>query len=206
MMKNLFKTIALLMVFTVSAQSKQDRIMLQQIAALKTYGSYIKKGYRIAKDRLAFIGNLKDGELNLHTHFFDGLENVSPFVRQYPQVGALLELNNSIVVLQEKLSGQLTIDLFYGNEKEYIRRVIARVLSGCADDIATLEAVLSESNLVADDAERISRIDALYSSMQDRYTFAKAFYNECSALAGARQQELSGIRQAHELHNLNEMP
>lgn len=194
------------MVFTVSAQSKQDRVMLQQIAALKTYGSYIKKGYRISKDGLAFIGNFKDGELNLHTLFFDGLEHVNPYVRQYPKVGALLALNNSIVLLQDKLSGQLTTDLFYGSEKDYIRRVIARVLSGCADDIETLEAVLSESSLVADDAERTSRIDALYYSMEDRYTFVRAFYNECSALVGARQQELSGIRQSRELHNLNEMP
>ena len=63
-MKNLFTVIALLMVFSVSAQSKQDRVMLQQIAALKTYGSYIKKGYRIAKDGLAFIGSVKDTHTN----------------------------------------------------------------------------------------------------------------------------------------------
>jgi hypothetical protein len=205
-MRNLFTTFALLIALTTSAQSKQDRVMLQQIAALKTYGSYIKKGYRIAKDGLAFIGNLKDGELNLHTLFFDGLEHVSPYVRQYPKVAALLQLNNSIVLLQDKLSAQLSTDLFYGNEKDYIRRVMARVLSGCADDIEALGSVLSESSLVADDAERTSRIDALYYSMEDRYTFARAFYNECSALVGARQQELSEIRRSRELHNINEMP
>lgn len=205
-MRNLFTAVLLLVALTVSAQSKQDRVMLQQIAALKTYGSYIKKGYGIAKDGLAFIGNIKNGELNLHTLFFDGLEHVNPFVRQNPKVAALLELNNSIVLLQEKLSRQLLTDLFYGNEKEYIRRVIARVLSGCADDIEALEAVLCDSSLVADDAERISRIDALYSNIQDRYTFARAFYNECAALAVSRHQELSGIRQSRELHNLNEMP
>jgi hypothetical protein len=205
-MKNLFTTLTLLVALTVSAQSKQDRVMLQQIAALKTYGSYIKKGYRIAKDGLAFIGNLKDGELNLHTIFFDGLEQVNPYVRQYPKVASLMELNNRIVLLQERLSGQLTNDLFYGNEKDYIRRVIARVLSGCADDIEALEAVLSENCLVADDAERIARIDALHENMEDRYTFARAFYNECAALAVSRQQDLSGIRQSRELNNLNEMP
>lgn len=205
-MKKLFTTLTLLLAFTVSSQSKQDRVMLQQIAALKTYASYIKKGYRIAKDGLAFIGKLKDGELNLHTLFFDNLANVSPYVRQYPKVAGLLELNNSIILLQGKLSGQLTNDLFYGNEKEYIRRVIARVLSGCADDIEALESVLSEGFLVADEAERISRIDTLYSNMEDRYTFAQAFYNECAALAGARQQELVGIRQSRELNNINGMP
>lgn len=205
-MRNFFTTLLLLAALTISAQSKQDRVMLQQIAALKTYGSYIKKGYRIAKDGLAFIGNIKNGELNLHTLFFDGLANVSPFVRQYPKIASLLELNNNIVLLQEKLSGQIADDLFHGNEKDYIRRVIARVLSGCADDIEALESVLSESSLVADDEDRISRIDALYSNMEDRYTFARTFYDECVALAAARQQELSGIRQSRELNNINVMP
>lgn len=205
-MKNIFTTLALLVSLMISAQSKQDRVMMQQIAALKTYGSYIKKGYRIAKDGLSFIGSLKNGELNLHTLFFDGLENVSPYVRQYPKVVATLELNNRIVLLQEKLTGQLATDLFHGDEKDYIRRVIARVLSGCADDVEALQSVLSESSLVADDAERIARIEALYASMEDRYTFAQAFHNECSTLAVARQRERSGIRQSRELHNLNATP
>lgn len=205
-MKNLLTFLALLAVITVSAQSGQDRVMLQQIAALKTYGTYIRKGYRIAKDGLAFIGNLKDGELNLHTLFFDGLENVSPFVRQYPKVAAILELNNRIVIVQEKLLVQLADDLFYGNEKDYITRVIERVLSGSADDIEALNAVLSGSSFTADDAARIARIDALYANMEDRYVFTKAFHNECAMLAMARQRELSGIRQSRELHNLNETP
>ncbi|WP_159798946.1 hypothetical protein [Flavobacterium sp. MK4S-17] len=205
-MKNIFTTLALLAALTVSAQSGQDRVMLQQIAALKTYGSYIKKGYRIAKDGLAFIGSVKDGELSLHTLFFDGLKNVGSFVRQYPKAGAILELNNRIGELHEKLSAQLATDLFHGNEKDYIRRVVARVLEGCADDIDALNSLLSQSSLVMDDAQRLERIDALYDGMEDRYIFSRAYHNACVTLAAARQQECSGIRQSRELLNLNELP
>lgn len=202
-MKTLLTTIALLLSFVLVAQSSRDRVMLQQIAALKTYGSYLKKGYRIARDGLNLIGDLKDGELNLHSLFFEGLDNVSPFVQDYPKAGAIITLNTRISELQEKLSGQLDDALFYGNEKDYIRRVIARVLEACADDLEELEAVLSQSGYTADDAERIDRIDALYANIEDRYRFARDFYDQCMLLVNARAREARNIQQSERLYNLN---
>lgn len=205
-MRKLLTTLALLLSLIVSAQSKQDRVMLQQITALKTYGNYIKKGYKVVRDGLDLVGKLKEGELSLHKLFFQGLEAVSPAVRNYPKVAGLLELNMQIIALEEKFSRQLDNDLFYGTEKDYIRRVMARVLEGCEDDLEALQAVLSESNLLADDAERLARIDGLFNGMEDRYIFIRAFYNECATLAAARQHESNGIRQSRQLYNINESP
>ncbi|WP_330441513.1 hypothetical protein [Flavobacterium sp. C4GT6] len=202
-MKTLLTITALLLSFVLVAQSSHDRVMLQQIAALKTYGSYLKKGYRIACDGLNFIGDLKDGELNLHSLFFEGLDNVSPFVQDYPKAGAIVTLNTRITELQEKLSGQLDDALFYGNEKDYIRRVIARVLEGCADDLEALEAVLSQTGYTADDAERIDRIDTLYANTEDRYRFARDFYDQCMLLVNARAREARNVQQGERLYNLN---
>lgn len=206
-MKTIITTIALMLAICGSAQSGQDRVMLQQIAALKTYGNYITKGYRIAKDGLDFIGRVKDGELNLHVLFFEGLENVSPFVRNYPKVAAILELNEGIAAVKAQLTRQLAADdLFYGNEKDYIRRVLARVLEGCADDMEALQSILSENSITADDAERIRRIDELHLGMEDRFSFVRSFYNECRALAASRKHELSNVRQVPKLYNLNDAP
>ncbi|GGB64642.1 hypothetical protein GCM10007424_00660 [Flavobacterium suaedae] len=201
-MKTLLTITALLLSFVLVAQSSRDRVMLQQIAALKTYGSYLKKGYRIARDGLNFIGDLKDGELNLHSLFFEGLDNVSPFVQDYPKAGAIVTLNARIAELQEKLSAQLDDALFYGNEKDYIRRVIARVLEGCADDLEELEAVLSQTGYTADDAERIDRIDTLYANTEDRYRFAHDFYDQCMLLVNARAREARSVQQSERLYNL----
>ncbi|MFD2602660.1 hypothetical protein [Flavobacterium suzhouense] len=202
-MKTLLTTIILLLSFVLSAQSGRDRVMLQQIAALKTYGNYLKKGYRIARDGLNFIGELKDGELNLHNLFFEGLDNVSPFVQDYPKAGAIVTMNARITELQEKLSGQLDDALFYGNEKDYIRRVITRVLEGCADDLEELEAVLSQTGYTAHDAERIDRIDVLYANTEDRYRFARDFYDQCLLLVNGRAREARNIQQSERLYNLN---
>lgn len=202
-MKTLLTITALLFSFVLVAQSSRDRVMLQQIAALKTYGSYLKKGYRIARDGLNFIGDLKDGELNLHSLFFDGLDNVSPFVQDYPKAGAIVTLNARITELQEKLSGQLDDALFYGNEKDYIRRVITRVLQGCADDLEELEAVFSQSGYTADDAQCIDRIDALYANTEDRYRFARDFYDQCILLVNGSAREARNIQQSERLYNLN---
>lgn len=202
-MKTLLTTITLLLSFVLFAQSSRDRVMLQQIAALKTYGSYLKKGYRIARDGLNLIGDFKDGELNLHSLFFEGLDNVSPFVQDYPKAGAIITLNTRITELQEKLYGQLDDALFYGSEKDYIRRVIARVLQGCADDLEELEAALSQTGYTADDAERIDRIDQLYANTEDRYRFARDFYDQCMLLVNARAREARNVQQSDRLYNLN---
>lgn len=202
-MKKLLTTTALLLSFVLSAQSGRDRVMLQQIAALKTYGSYLKKGYRIARDGLNLIGDLKDGELNLHRLFFEGLDNVSPFVQEYPKAAAIVTLNERIVNLKEKLSGQLDDALFYGNEKDYIRRVIARVLESCGDDMEALQHVLSQSGYVADDAQRIDRIEQLYANTEDRYRFARDFYDQCMLLVKNRALEARNLQQSERLYNLN---
>ena len=206
-MKNLLYIITVLVVgLPALAQSSRDRVMLQQIAALRTYGNYLQKGYKIAKDGLSFIGKVKDGELNLHTLFYDGLGAVNPTIRQYPKVQAILRLSQEIEHVEEKMEQQLSGDLFYGNEKDYIRRVFERLLLGCDDDLRGLQDLLTDNTLQSDDAQRLARIDALYLSMEDRLSFTRTFYDQCLGLLAARQREFSEVRHMRELHNLNPSP
>lgn len=205
-MKKLFIIIALLLGFPAMPQSGRDRVMLQQIAALRTYGDYLQKGYRVVKDGLSFIGKVKDGELNLHTLFYDGLSSVSPIIRHYPKVQSIAQLSLDIEDVNAMIEQQLSSDLFYGNEKDYIRRVFERVLIGCRDDLEALQGLLSDTTLLSSDAQRLSRIDALYLSMEERYSFTKAFYDQCLGLLASRARELSGARQMRKLHNLNPAP
>jgi len=205
-MKSLYITIALLTALNVWPQSGQTKVMLQQIAALKTYGSYLYKGYAIARDGLSFIGNVKSGELSLHTFFYEGLGYVSPVVREYPKVQAILTRTDGILALNGKLSQLLDHDLFYGNEKDHIRRIAGRLLLGCQDDLDALQLLLSDSSLLADDAQRLKRIDALYSSMEERHSFAKAIYGQCETLLSVRQHELREINSSRELQNIDRAP
>ena len=63
---------------TASAQFTTE--MLDQIAALQAYLQVAEKGYHIVEQGLQTIGEIKNGELNLHSAFYSSLEAVSPTV------------------------------------------------------------------------------------------------------------------------------
>ena len=205
-MKKLFITLALTIPYIISAQSKQDRVMLQQIVLLKTYGGYLKKGYTIAKDGLSFIGRMKSGELNLHTLFFEGLQLVNPRLKDYENVYTTIRLGTQILEVKANVEQQLADDLFYANEKEYIRRVFIRVAEQASDDLQTLYDVITDSTIVADDAQRIERIDALKAEMEARYIFTRSFADESLGLVAARKREQSEVKASRQLYNLNTAP
>jgi hypothetical protein len=205
-MKKLLTILLLISAFGLSAQAKQDRVMLQQIVLLKTYGGYLQKGYRIAKDGLSFIGRMKSGELNLHTFFFEGLQLVNPRLRDYENVHTIIRLNSQIAAVKESLEEQLAHDLLYANEKQYLLRVLERVVEDTADDLEALYDVLTDDTITADDAQRIEWIDGLAEEMEERYVFIRSFSDKTRILIIGRNQEQKETERSRELYNLNTAP
>src|SRR5450432_4696186 len=64
--------------------------MGKQIALLQLYIGWIEKGYSIARSGLTLIGDIKRGELNLHTVFFSSLSSVKPDIKKYSKVAAII--------------------------------------------------------------------------------------------------------------------
>ena len=205
-MKKLFITLALTISYMLSAQSKQERVMLQQIVLLKTYGGYLKKGYNIAKDGLSFIGRMKSGEFNLHSLFFEGLQLVNPRLRDYENVYTIIRFGAQILEVKANVEQHLADDLLYANEKEYIRRVFIRVAEQTESDLETLYDVVTDNAIVADDAQRIERINALKAEMEARYIFTSSFADKSFGLIAARKREQSEVKALRQLYNLNTEP
>lgn len=70
----------------LQAQAKQQRMLLEQIAALKVYIGYAQKGYSAVKKGLNTIGDFKRGEFNLHTDYLNSLKVVNPKIKKYARV------------------------------------------------------------------------------------------------------------------------
>jgi len=205
-MKKLLTSLLLITAFGLSAQAKQERVMLQQIVLLKTYGGYLQKGFRIAKDGLSFIGRMKSGELNLHTLFFEGLQLVNPRLRDYENVHVIILLNTQIAAVKETLEDRLNQDLLHADEKKYLLRVLEHVTEDAANDLEALYDVLTDNTITADDAQRIQRIDALAKEMEDRYVFIRSFSDKTRILIIARSRELNEAEHSRRLYNLNTAP
>src|SRR5450755_5113933 len=66
--------------------------MGKQIALLQLYIGWIDKGYSIARSGLNLIGEIKQGDFNIHNVFFSSLGDVSPIIRRCARVAAIIEL------------------------------------------------------------------------------------------------------------------
>ncbi len=203
-MKRLIILILSAILFTsTTAQTKQKKYLLQQIAALQVYISYVQKGYSIARQGLNTIGDIKHGEFNLHKDYFNSLKTVNPQIKKYSKVAEIVFLEVNIIKIYKeaaenlKQSGSLN-----SGEINYINGVFASLMDDCAKTIDALISVTTSGQLEMKDDERLKQIDALYSDMQDKYTFIQGFSNEARLLATSRISEQNNIRTSRALNGI----
>ncbi|WP_202390742.1 hypothetical protein [Flavobacterium sp. Sd200] len=167
--------------------STQKKYLLQQIAALKVYIGYAQRGYKIAKEGLTTIGNITGGEFDLHDTFFTSLRVVNPEIKKYARVADIIALQTKIMHDYTSAYSWLSeSDIFHGSELEYIQRAYTKMLDNCEAIIDELIAVTTDGQLEMKDDERMARINALYTQMQDNWEFCRGFGNEVKTLAMAR--------------------
>lgn len=184
-------------------QAKQKRMLLLQIAALRTYVDYAAKGYKAVKSGLNFISDAKKGEVNLHSDYFTSLASVNPKVKNYSRVAEIIALQIKIARTYKKTWDAVRQgDLFYGSELEYIERAFGRLLDSCSDNIDTLFLVAASTELEMKDDERIERIDRLYESVKEDYSFCEKFSSELKVLAISKAKEKNDAIQAGTLFGL----
>ena len=75
----------------------QIKYMVQQIGGLQLYLGYLKKGYNIADKGWNTVKGLKNGELNLHQDYFNGLQTVNPEIKKYSRVAEIIALKYQII-------------------------------------------------------------------------------------------------------------
>jgi hypothetical protein len=204
------KKIFLLLLFAIlisgnmQAQAKQQRMLLQQIAALQTYIGYAQKGYSVAKKGLNTINDFKRGEFKLHTDYLTSLKQVNPKIKKYARITEIIALQIKIIKSYKSLYPQIRQDdLFHGDEVDYIKRVFERVLDNCDDNIDELLTIVSDGTLEIKDDERIKRIDIVYQNMLDNYAFSESFSNQTKLMAVSKAKELKEAKTSRVLHDIN---
>ncbi|KQO20867.1 hypothetical protein ASF10_14880 [Flavobacterium sp. Leaf82] len=184
-------------------QAKQKRMLLLQIAALRTYVDYAAKGYKAVKSGLNFISDVKKGEVNLHSDYFTSLVSVNPKVKKYGRVAEIITLQIEIFkIYKNTLASLPQDDLFHGNELEYIERTFRRLVNSCDDNLDLLLLITTSTSLEMKDDERIERIDKLYEAAREDYSFCKKFSGEIKLLALSKAREKNDVKQAEVLLGL----
>lgn len=164
----------------------QKKYLIQQIAAMKLYAGYLKKGYDIANKGINSIKDISKGEFDLHQSFFTSLKMVNPAIAGNSKIAQLIAWQMTISKDLLALSSRTELP---PSDKSYIRQVRLKVMKECEQDMEELLLVITRGKLEMKDDERINRLDKVYESMKDKYQFTQSFSNHVKTLSLQKEQE-----------------
>lgn len=172
----------------------QKKYLLQQIAALKVYLDYLKKGYKIVDKGLTIVGDIKQGKFDLDIEYLESLKNVNSAVSGSAKVAAILAYQRKIMIEFRRLKDSTNeSDFLSDDEKHYVQEVYANMLSESELSLDELDRVLSGSEFEMKDDERVKRIDGIYVDMKDKFEFTKSFSNSTDLLIAQRSKDAQEI-------------
>lgn len=178
----------------------QIKYLTQQIAKLQLYLSYVKKGYKIVDKGLTLIGDIKDGDFNLHKSYFDGLGLVNPAIRKYKRVSDIISMQAEMLTAYKKYNKLFRESgAFASNEIDYLYRVFSTLLDEVTEDISELTTLITDGSLEMTDDERIKRIDEVFVRMQEKHSFLFSFCRKTNT------QQLQRLRELHEIETLKKL-
>jgi hypothetical protein len=178
----------------------QKKYLLQQIAALKVYLDYLKKGYKIVDKGLTIVGDIKQGKFDLDIEYLESLKNVNSAVSGSAKVASIVAYQRMIIIEFRRLKASANdTDLLTNEEKQYVESVYANMLRESDMSLDELDRVLSNSDFEMKDDERVKRVDALYVDMKEKYMFTKSFANSTELLIAQRSKDTQEVLKQEDL-------
>ena len=185
---------AMLMVAGLGASAQFTSEMLDQIAALQAYLQVAAKGYHIVEQGLHTIGEIKSGELSLHSAFYSSLQAVSPTVANMAEVAEIIDLEASMLSqFSRKLNGYRGSGWLQPAEVSYINQLYIGIVNNGVELLAALSSLTTDGELGMTDGERMSRILQLDMDTKRQYRLVQTFTNQTDLLTMQRQQEGNDI-------------
>ena len=201
-MKNILITLSILFCLSVgSAEAQtfnewfrqkktQRRYLTKQIALLRVYLGYLKKGYEIADKGLTTIHNIKNGDFNLHRDFFGSLKNVNPHIANSAKIADIIAFQVYVIRDIKNVNNFCkNNEHFTPEEIRYVAAVYSNMLFLTDASISELLMIIRSNQTEMKDDERLMRIDRLYDDMLDKHAFVQSFDNDVRLMAAERERE-----------------
>jgi hypothetical protein len=179
-----------------SQKSSDLKSVAKQIALFELYIGWIEKGYKIAQEGLTAIGEIKNGEFNLHSIFFSSLSTVNPEIKRYSKVAIIISDEIFIVQNFKKI---LAIKNVTPSEMSWLQTIYSNMLNASTNSLNELIDVISDNTYQMTDDERIKRIDKVYGAMEEKVVLTKQITGDVSVLSGQRLAEENDIESLQNL-------
>jgi len=176
----------------------QKKYLLTQIAALQLYSGYVRDGYNIARSGLLTVKGFTGGEFSFHNTFISSLKAVSPFIRNHVKVTETIGFQLAI----SKLFNMLEKDdgLLSSSQKVYVEKIQAKLSEDCSRDMEELLLVIASGKIEMTEGRRLQRLDKVFTSMRDRFSFAQHFAGQVNVLKEQISSELTSVNQIHHMY------
>ncbi|MGF7231956.1 TerB family tellurite resistance protein [Arachidicoccus sp.] len=189
-MKKYFACVLLTLFLFISktrAQSQEVQQLLLDVTKLEQFKQILKDmktGYSVVMQGYSTIRDISKGDFDLHKVFLDGLMTVSPAVKKYQKIATIVGFELRIIKEYKAAYNRFgSGGTFNVDQLAYVGNVYNNLLDQSLKNIGDLTTVLTDSQLQMSDEERLSAIDNIYQSMQDKMLFLRSFDNNSAVLA-----------------------
>jgi hypothetical protein len=181
----------------VRQKKTQIRYLVEQVAALQVYIELGQQGYAIYRDGLEVIGDIEDGEFNLHKDYFASLSAVNPHVSGSHEVEEIMLWNKQVQIFRQRIDR-----LDVGSATASGRQLFATLAQKSTDHAAQVQLLIADGNYQLKDEERFEQIAGVHRQMRQLYGFAKQTYQDAilqSKVLPKQDKEIEIIEQLHGL-------
>jgi hypothetical protein len=181
----------------------QRKYLIKQIAVLRNYLGFVKKGYDIASKGLSTIHRIKNGDFNLHRDFLNSLQILHPAIAKYGRIADIIASQRALVKLtrqsirRARQSGQFT-----ASEIAYLQKIVNALVQSSQGQLEALLLFTSSNQLQLKDDERLSGIDTIHNESQDLLDFAKSLATDLSKMALQRKKESREVITLQQLYQI----
>ncbi|WP_370583320.1 TerB family tellurite resistance protein [Pedobacter sp. ASV28] len=188
--------------FSQSNEAIQLGLNIEKLAQLKSILSNLKKGYDIIFTGYNTVKDISEGNFKIHQVFLDGLMEVSPAVKKYHKVSAII--NYQVMLVKEykaafkRFKG---MNWFNPDEITYMERVYDNLFKSSLKNLDELATVITANKLRMSDDERLDAIDKIFADMEDKLNFLRHFNSQGNIMALQRAKEQTDINGVKSLYD-----
>lgn len=203
------KTIALLLIFSISAKAQSDELQqlllnIEKLTQFKAILSDMKQGYQIYQQGYGMVSNLSKGNFDLHHIYLTGLMAVNPAVRNNPRVGQIVGRQNDIISEYKRYANLFRQSgSFNGNELNYFNNVYNQLVKQSNANIDELANVTTAGQLRMSDDDRLRAIDRIYNNSSEQLQFLRYFNRKAVMLSLQRSKDQNDTQTLKRLYGIN---
>jgi hypothetical protein len=183
--------------------SQPPKEMIEQIVALKTFFSYLKKGYQIVHTGLQTVNRIKNADFSLHDLQFDRLLQVSPAAQKTAAIYGTALTQAALIIRCQQLLRQISqLNTLTVEEQNLCRRTLINLFDECKRSVDEFVQLMTAGELELKEEERINRLQQLQQRTVRLEVSVRSFSEQIQLFSLDRRQQQHSVELSKKLNNL----